>query len=114
MYNRFWLTNDRQQRLAQKCSVSPPALSAMGWTVRLLSGLLLLALVLLLSACPGPLIRPCAMPPPVLEPALTEPLPLVDYSLTAKETTSKRQQKLDAMRLTLKPATMQSGANSQN
>ena len=111
MLNRNWLMNDRQQRLARKCSASPPALSAMGLTGRLLSVLLLLALVLPLSGCPAPLIRPCETPPPVLEPALTEPLPLVDYSLIAKETTSKRQQKLDAMRLTLKPATMPSGVS---
>ena len=111
MLNRLWLMNDWQQRHAQKCSESPPEPSAMGLTVRLLSVLLLLALVLPLSGCPGPLIRPCAMPPPVSEPALTEPLPLVDYSLTAKETTSKRQQKLDAMHLTLKPATMPSGVS---
>lgn len=109
MLNRNWLMSDRQQRLARKCSASQPALSAMGLTARSLSVLLLLALVLLLSACPGPLVRPCVTPPPVSEPALTEPLPLVDYSLTAKETTSKRQQKLDAMHLTLKPATTLSG-----
>lgn len=109
MLNRNWLMSDRQQRTARSCSASPRRPSATGLSARSLFVLLLLVLVVPLSGCPGPLIRPCVTPPPVSEPALTEPLPLVDYSLTAKETTLKRQQKLDAMHLTLKPATTPSG-----
>lgn len=109
MLNRLWLMSDSKQRCARRCRSQPPELCAAEWSVRLLAALLLLALVLLLSGCPGPLIRPCETPPPVLEPALSEPLPSVDYSLTAKETTLKRQQKLDAMHQTLKPATIPSG-----
>lgn len=111
MLNRFWLMNDRQQRRDRKCSGSQPAPCAMEWTVRLLSALLLMALAALLLGCQGPLSIPCKTPPPVSEPALTEQLPLVDYSLTAKEITLKRQQKLDAMHLTFKPAMTPSGQN---
>lgn len=111
MLNRNWLMNDRQQRIAQKCSASQQRPSKTALIGKLLCVPMLMALVALLSACQVPLIRPCETPPPVLEPALSEPLPLVDYSLKAKETTLKRQQKLDAMRLTLKPATMPSGVS---
>lgn len=109
MLNRNWLTSDLQQRRVQSSSVWRPVRYGAVLNGKLPSVLLLMVLVPLLSGCPGPLIRPCVTPPPVLEPALTEPLPLVDYSLTAKETTLKRQQKLDAMHLTSRPAMTPSG-----
>lgn len=73
------------------------------WDVALTYGVLLTVVVLLLSGCHTQPNRPCEKPAPVTMPALSEPLPSVNYSLQAQENIEAWQKKLDATSPTSKP-----------
>lgn len=73
------------------------------WDVALTYAVLLTAVVLLLSACTTQPQQPCERLMPITLPALSEPLPSVNYSLQAQTNIETWQKKLGATSLTSKP-----------
>lgn len=73
------------------------------WDVLLTYVVLLMVVVLLLSACTTQPQQPCERPTPVTRPALSEPLPSVDYSLTAQKNIETWEKRLRATSPTSKP-----------
>ena len=69
----------------------------------LIYGALLTAVVLLLSGCHTPPIKPCERPAPVTMPALSEPLPPVNYSLSVQRNIEAWEKRLRATSATSKP-----------
>lgn len=73
------------------------------WDVTLIYAVLLTAVVLLLSGCQTQPIKPCEMPARVTKPALSEPLPSVNYSLQVQKNTETWEKRLRATSPTSKP-----------
>lgn len=73
------------------------------WDVTLVYAVMLMGVVLLLSACRTLPSKPCEKPAPVMMPALSEPLPSVNYSLSAQQDIESWAKKLRAMSPTSKP-----------
>ena len=105
MRNKNWLMSD----LLQRRLFTAKSLSSLPQVPRLLGKLLcvgmLMGVAALLSACPTLPTKPCETQALPSEPALSEPLPLVNYSLQAQSNTATWQKKLTDMHLTLKPVT---------
>lgn len=73
-----------------------PRLKMLPLDVTLVFGLMLLMLVLVLTACGTPLPPSSQKPVPATMPVLSEPLPLVPYSLSAASATKNWRNELTA------------------
>lgn len=73
------------------------------WDVTLIYVVLLTAVVLLLSGCHTLPNKPCERPAPVTMPALSEPLPPVNYSISVQRDIETWEKRLRATSPTSKP-----------
>lgn len=103
MHNRHWLTSDWQQRYPSDGRITSSRRSARQLVVRLICGAALMALLLHLSACTTLPQQQCEMQKLPTQPALTEPLPLVDYSTQWAQLVESLRKKLVDTPATSKP-----------
>jgi len=81
----------------------PPLPKPQRWDVALIYGALLTAVVLLLSGCHTLPSKPCERPVQVTMPALSEPLPPVNYSISVQRDIETWEKRLRATSPTSKP-----------
>lgn len=81
----------------------PPLPKPQQWDAALIYGALLTTVVLPLSGCHTQPIKPCERPAPVTMPALSEPLPPVNYSLSVQRNIEAWEKRLRATSATSKP-----------
>lgn len=105
MSNKFW--SNREPMLPQRYAGTTLCRQhkLLRLSVRLSFALMLLALVINLMGCATPSPGLCETQPLPKPPALTEPLPLVSYSLQWKKLVQDSQKRLDDMQMTLPPVT---------
>lgn len=110
MLNKFW--SNREPMLPQRYVGTTlfRKHKLLRLSVRISFALILLALAISLMGCATHSPGPCETQPLPKPPALTEPLPLVSYSLQWKKLVQDSQKRLDDMQMTLPPVT-QGGLN---